>query len=77
MPDDRWLGDLVKMAAAEQGLPVVDLPEGVRTRRFGSLRFVFNYNPHPVKLAPLEGIEVLIGGTELPPAGVLIGRRKG
>jgi hypothetical protein len=54
----------------------VDLPEGVRTRRFGALRFVFNYNPYPVKLAPFEGLEILAGRTDLPPAGVLIGREK-
>ncbi|MBV9490020.1 MAG: beta-galactosidase [Verrucomicrobia bacterium] len=76
LPDDRWLGDLVKMAAAEQGLPVVDLPEGVRTRRFGSLRCFFNYNAHPVQLAPIEGLELLVGSTDLPPAGVLIGRQR-
>lgn len=76
LPDARWLGDLVKMAAAEQHLPVVDLPEGVRTRRFGTLRFFFNYNPHPVKLVPFEGLEILIGDTDLPPAGVLIGRQR-
>ncbi|MBV8901280.1 MAG: beta-galactosidase [Verrucomicrobia bacterium] len=77
LPDARWLGDLVKMVATEQQLPLMDLPEGVRTRRFGALRFFFNYNPHPVKLAPFEGLEFLTGGTDLPAAGVLIGRRKG
>ena len=77
LPDSRWLGDLVKMVATEQQLPLMDLPEGVRTRRFGTLRFFFNYNSHPVKLASFEGLEILTGGTDLPPAGVLIGRRKG
>jgi beta-galactosidase len=76
LPDNRWLGDLVKLAATEQGLRVMDLPPGVRTRRLGSLRFFFNYNPHPVQLTPLEGLETLIGSTDLPPAGVLIGREK-
>jgi beta-galactosidase len=74
VPDDRWLGDLLKMAAMEQELPIVDLPEGVRTRRLGSLRCFFNYNPYPVQLAPRQGFETLIGGTDLTPAGVLIGR---
>jgi beta-galactosidase len=76
LPDDRWLGDIVKMVVTEQHLPVVELPEGVRTRRFGALRFVFNYNPYPVQLGLFEGLEILVGGTDLPPAGVLIGRQK-
>jgi hypothetical protein len=62
------------MAAMEQELPIVDLPEGVRTRRLGSLRCFFNYNPYPVQLAPRQGFETLIGGMDLTPAGVLIGR---
>jgi beta-galactosidase len=73
-PDDRWLGDLVKMAVAEQKLPALDLPEGVRTRRLGSLRCFFNYNSYPVDLAPRKDLEILIGDIHLPPAGVLIGR---
>jgi beta-galactosidase len=76
LPDDRWLGDLVQMAATEQALSMVDLPEGVRCRRLGSLRCFFNYNPYPVQLAPGEGLEILVGDADLPPAGVLIGRAK-
>jgi hypothetical protein len=64
------------MAVTEQELPVVNLPEGVRSRRFGFLRCYFNYNPHPVQLTPGESFETLIGDTNLPPAGVLIGRER-
>jgi Beta-galactosidase C-terminal domain len=60
----------------KQELRVVDLPPGVRTRRLGSLRFFFNYNPYSVHLMPLAGLETLVGGMDLPPAGVLIGREK-
>jgi beta-galactosidase len=77
LPDDRWLGDLVKMAVTEQNLSIMELPEGVRPRRLGNLRCFFNYNPHPVYLAAPEGLELLVGGPDLPPAGVLIGREKG
>ncbi len=76
LPDDRWLGDLVKMAATEQELPILNLPEGVRSRRLGLLRCFFNYNPYPVQLSPGEGFETLIGDTNLAPAGVLIGRER-
>jgi beta-galactosidase len=76
LPDDRWLRDLVKMAVTEQELPIVNLPEGVRSRRLGLLRCFFNYNPYPVQLSPGEGFETLIGDINLPPAGVLIGRER-
>jgi beta-galactosidase len=76
LPDDRWFEDLVKMAVTEQALPIVDLPEGVRTRRLGSLRCFFNYNPYPVQLSFRAGLETLVGGTDLAPAGVFIGREK-
>jgi beta-galactosidase len=76
LPDDRWLKELVKMAIGEQELRIVDLPPGVRTRRLGSLRFFFNYNPHPVHIELPEGLESLVGGADLPLAGVLIGREK-
>ena len=76
LPDDRWLADLIKMAVTEQELPTVNLPEGVRTRRLGSLRFFFNYNPHPVRLPARADLETLAGDLDLPPAGVFIGREK-
>ena len=76
LPDDRWLDDLVKMAANKQNLPIMELPLGVRTRRLGVLRCFFNYNPFTVRLPALEGLDVLLGSSDLPPAGVLIGRRK-
>jgi len=76
LPDDRWLGDLLKMAATEQELPIVDLPDGVRTRRLGSLHCFFNYNPHPIHLVLREGLATLVGATDLPPAGVFIGREE-
>jgi beta-galactosidase len=76
LPDDRWLADLVKMGVTEQKIPTADLPEGVRTRRLGSLHFFFNYNPHPVRLPLRTDLETLAGNQDLPPAGVLIGREK-
>jgi beta-galactosidase len=77
VPDGRWLGDLLRMIVVEQELPILDLPEGVRTRRLGSLRFFFNYNPYPVQLALGQGFEALIGDPNLNPAGVLIIRELG
>ena len=47
-----------------------------RTRRIGVLRCFFNYNPFTVQLPALEGLDILIGSADLPPAGVLIGREE-
>ncbi|MFZ0712086.1 MAG: beta-galactosidase [Terrimicrobiaceae bacterium] len=76
LPDDRWIEDVMKMVASQQNLPIVELPKGVRTRRIGALRCFFNYNPFTVRVPALEGLEVLVGNADLPPAGVLIGREK-
>ena len=76
LPDDRWLEDLVKMMASKENLPIMKLPHGVRTRRLGALRCFFNYNPFTVRLPVLKGLDVLVGSSDLPPAGVLIGREK-
>jgi beta-galactosidase len=76
LPDDRGLNAITDTLITEHRLPVTDLPAGVRTHRLGSLRFFFNYNPHPAQLESIEDLEVLIGDYKLPPAGVLIGRNK-
>ncbi len=77
LPDEHWLRDLVKSLALEQGLPVQELPAGVRLRSCGALRCCFNYNAHPVAFSPPDGAEVLVGGDrELPPAGVMIWRER-
>jgi hypothetical protein len=64
------------MVAHQQDLQIIELPDGVRTRRIGALQCFFNYNPFPVQLAGLEGLDILAGGADLPPAGVLIGRER-
>jgi hypothetical protein len=64
------------MAAHKQELQTIELPDGVRTRRIGVLRCFFNYNPFPVHLSNLEGLDILVGSADMPPAGVLIGRER-
>jgi beta-galactosidase len=77
LPDDRWLEDLVKTLASKQNLPILQLPQGVRTRRVGALRCFFNYNPFTVQLPASKDLDVLVGSSDLPPAGVFIGRQRG
>ena len=71
-------GAIVALRAAPDGFErtLGELPDGVRTRRIGALRCFFNYNPLPVQLRGLEGLDILVGSADLPPAGVLIGREK-
>ena len=76
LPGDQWLADLINMVAHQQDLQIIELPDGVRTRRIGALQCFFNYNPFPVQLSGLEGLDILAGNADLPPAGVLIGRER-
>ncbi len=74
LPDERWLSDLVKSLVVEQGLVVQDLPAGVRLCRCGPLSWCFNYNAHPVSLKHPVGAEIVLGSTDMPPAGILVWR---
>jgi beta-galactosidase len=71
-PDAALLLEIVGTLAAECGLPVRPLPEGLRLRRHGDVQFAFNYAPHEVDLADLvpESATLLLGNRKLPAAGV-------
>jgi len=73
-PDARLMQRVVLRMAAEAGLQVQELPEGLRLRRAGSLCFAFNYANAPQTLPPAAARDFLIGGAELPPAGVAVWR---
>jgi beta-galactosidase len=47
-PDRALLRLLVERMAQEAGLPLIDLPEGIRVRRSASHAFTFNYAAEPV-----------------------------
>lgn len=47
-PDQALLGLLVERMAGEAGIPLLDLPEGIRVRRSASHIFTFNYAAEPV-----------------------------
>lgn len=68
---DRALLDaVIEGAAADAGLAVERLPEGLRLRRRGRLQFAFHYGPGRASVpAPADAAWVL-GGRELGPAGV-------
>ena len=57
LPGDRWLADLIKMAARKQELQTIELPDGVRTRRIGVLCVAsLTTIRSPVHLSSLEGV---------------------
>jgi beta-galactosidase len=74
-PDLPTLAVLLRHAATHAGLSVLDLPEAVRLRRLGPLRFAFNYGTDPWK-APLPG-NPLLGSNPVQPRGVTVWRDDG
>ncbi|WP_029030995.1 beta-galactosidase [Salinarimonas rosea] len=66
-PDDAALDRIVRRAAATAGLATLSLPDGLRVRDRGCVRFVTNYSADAIAL---DGVVPGASGT-LPPAGVL------
>ncbi len=73
-PDAALADHLVAVMAAEAGLDVRPLADGVRIRRHGGLAFAFNYAPQPNAAPAPEGAAFLLGDRMMPPGGVAIWR---
>ena len=74
--DPTTLQRLFRRMAAEAGLAVRALPEGLRVRRAGDLHFAFNHTTTALPiggLLPADG-QLLLGSDPLPPAGVALWR---
>ena len=73
-PDAAMLDDVLRELAAKVGLDTLNLPDGLRLRRRGDVRFAINYAPEAIDLAAhmtgAERFDFLIGGAQLDPAGV-------
>lgn len=66
--DANGLATFMREVATSAGLSPIPLPQHVRFRRAGGLRFVFNYGTEPYRLpSPCEPV---LGDEEVPPAGV-------
>jgi beta-galactosidase len=72
-PDADLLQSVVGHLATAAGLPNLDLPEGVRLRRRGSLLFAFNYGPTSWTLSAPG--EVMLGSREMKPQQLAILRQ--
>jgi beta-galactosidase len=55
-PDRALLAQLVERMAGEAGVPLVDLPEGIRVRRTQAHVFTFNYAAEPVFVPHLKRV---------------------
>ena len=64
-PDEQLMRRVVELLLEQARLPVLNLPDGVRVRRRGSLRVVTNYGSDPIALDEigLPGTRVLGDGT--------------
>jgi beta-galactosidase len=65
---DKIVGDLLNV----EGFKLSEIPAGVRVRTRGKHRFFFNYNPDPVQLKLPPETKFVLGGAEMPAAGVTI-----
>jgi beta-galactosidase len=72
LPDQALLDAIIEGLARAGNLNVAPLPDGVRSRVRGGLRFFFNYGPEPATLPLPRETKFLIGGAELPVAGVAV-----
>jgi beta-galactosidase len=69
-PDKAFLAFVVARLAADAGLSANPLEEGVRLRRREDVQFAFNFAPESRHTPAPEGTSFLIGGPDLPPAGM-------
>jgi beta-galactosidase len=69
-PEEALLDHVVAAIVLEAGLDAAPVEEGVRRRRRGDVQFAFNFAPEARRTpAPLNAA-YLLGGPELPPAGL-------
>jgi len=72
LPDQPLLNGILEHIAQSAELPIEVLPEDVRARDRGQLRYYFNYGPQPVTLQLSPQTKYILGTNELPSAGVTV-----
>jgi beta-galactosidase len=68
------LNEILSLACADAGLPMMALTESTRVRRNGNLLFAFNYGSDEADM-PDAG-NIIIGQAKIPPAGVLVAAKR-
>ena len=69
-PSPSLFDAIISTVAAEAGLSVAPMAEGVRTRDRDGVRFAFNFAPEARPTPAPPGTRFLLGDDVLPPAGV-------
>ena len=69
-PDAELLDTVIARVAADAGLTLLSLDEGVRLRRRDDVQFAFNFAPEARKTPAPDGTAFLLGGPQLPTAGI-------
>ena len=69
-PGAELLDAVIATLAGEAGIPLTDLPPGVRLRRRDGVTFAFNFAPEPRPTPAPPGTVVLMGGEVLLPGGL-------
>ena len=72
IPEQSLLDAMVEDVVSRTDVPSMLLPDGLRTRVHGDLRYFFNYGPTKVSLPVPKEAEFIVGGPELPVAGVAV-----
>jgi beta-galactosidase len=72
VPEQSLLDAIVEDIVSRTNLPTIQLPDGLRTRVNGNHRYFFNYGPTKVSLPLPKETKFVLGGPELPVAGVAI-----
>ncbi len=77
-PDEQLTSHLIMEILEDAGLEVEETGEDLRMRDHGDLRTIVNYGPKSRDASHLVGKkdEIILGGSELPVAGVTILKRK-
>jgi beta-galactosidase len=79
-PDAALLDAVLRRRCEALGLATLSLPDGLRLRQRGAFMFAINYEAKPVCLSDhisgAEGLDYVIGGPDLAPAGVAAWRIK-
>ena len=75
VPEQSLLDAIEEDIVSRTTLPTMLLAEGLRTRACGNLRYFFNYGPSKVSLPVPKETDFILGGPELPVAGVAIVQR--
>jgi beta-galactosidase len=72
LPEQSLLDKIVEDLLNAEGFKFSEIPAGVRVRTRGQHRFFFNYNPEPVTLNLPSETKLVLGGAEMPVAGVTV-----